>query len=561
MDFDRKKLAGRIREVMYEYVALQTDTGTEAEQEMVKFFSKWFSKNNYLKTHQDLRGVYAIPDDSMSRSICWALIKGESPETIILLHHSDTVDTDDYLALKPLAAKPDELETAFRQGKMQLDDEALEDLNSGEWIFGRGVNDMKGGAAVHIALFEEYSGKSGLKGNILLLAVPDEENLSAGMIGAAALLNELKRKHNLNYILCLCAEPSGTRVVIDGSVGKIMPMIYARGKLAHASGVFDGLNPIRMMADIVDKLDLNPVFADSEKGTTSSAPTFLYLKDRKNIYDVSLPGAACAYMTLNCMNKDPLDLMCTVKELCTEAFRETLRKIKNSYDAYEKIEGHEPSDLPWQPKVLFYSELYDEAVRDSGDSFIQALNTAKRRLQKELHEKKKSLVQCSQEIIEITLPFIKDLSPLVVVALAPPFYPNVNNRLFGGRDSAAELTAKRINKTIDALSAFSKQNFGYNVETCYMTGMSDLSYAMHTTSDKTVSYIEQNMLMWGCGYHIPFEEIKSISMPVLNIGPEGKDGHMYSERVNKQSLFYDTPVFLDFVVQNVFNGITDKECK
>ena len=41
--------------------------------------------------------------------------------------------------------------------KMPLDDVAKADLESGEWIWGRGVADMKGGLAIHAALFEQYA--------------------------------------------------------------------------------------------------------------------------------------------------------------------------------------------------------------------------------------------------------------------------------------------------------------------------------------------------------------------------------------------------------------------
>lgn len=45
------------------------------------------------------------------------------------------------------------------------------------------------------------------------------------------------------------------------------------------------------------------------------------------------------------------------------------------------------------------------------------------------------------------------------------------------------------------------------------------------------------MLIWRDIYYIPLE-IKEISMPVLNVGPWGKDLHKYTERVNKDDLFY-----------------------
>ena len=168
-------------------------------------------------------------------------------------------------------------------------------------------------------------------------------------------------------------------------------------------------------------------------------------------------------------------------------------------------------------------------------------------LRAEVFESGKTLVQAAQELIEHVLMFVKDLSPVIVIALAPPFYPNVNNSKIGAEE--------RVGAVVEKLSAYAKKRHGHEVITRYMTGMSDLSYVMDTTPDETVKYIEQNMLMWGYGYQIPFEEIKGFSMPVLNIGPEGRGMHMYTERVNKKSLFYDTPEFTDFVIRNFDCGI------
>ncbi len=61
------------------------------------------------------------------------------------------------------------------------------------------------------------------------------------------------------------------------------------------------------------------------------------------------------------------------------------------------------------------------------------------------------------------------------------------------------------------------------------------------------------MLIWRDIYYIPLE-IKEISMPVLNVGPWGKDLHKYTERVNKDVLFYRTPKLIDLVVSKLLGN-------
>jgi len=55
--------------------------------------------------------------------------------------------------------------------------------------------------------------------------------------------------------------------------------------------------------------------------------------------------------------------------------------------------------------------------------------------------------------------------------------------------------------------------------------------------------------MWGSGYYIPFEKIRRISMPLLNVGPLGRDIHQYTERVMKSDVFYTIPDYTDFVIR------------
>ena len=64
-----------------------------------------------------------------------------------MLHgHMDTVGVDDFGGLKEFAFSPDELLNKMLQ--MELPKEVRNDLESNEWMVGRGSCDMKSGVAV-----------------------------------------------------------------------------------------------------------------------------------------------------------------------------------------------------------------------------------------------------------------------------------------------------------------------------------------------------------------------------------------------------------------------------
>ena len=547
MRFNPEKLKERIEEHLYAYVGIQSDTGTAAERNIESFYEKWFEEVPYFKENPEHRGLFKIPNDHLDRHVPWALLKGSGNKTVVLLHHCDTVDTEDYMMLRDFSLKPKELEQALKDGKIFLPDDAKEDLESGEWIFGRGTMDMKGGAVIHIAMMEEYCKLKDFKGNLLLLAVPDEENLSAGAIGASYLLNDLMDKFGLEYELCLLSEPdmSATlRTFRDGSIGKIMPLIYVRGKLAHVGMVYDGLSPVKILAKIVDYLDLNPEFIETNGTTTTPAPTFLYARDHKKIYDVSLPIAASGFISLYCFNRPPKELLELIRNNCEKAMGDVIKSVKHSFAEFSRISNSDRAQIDWKVNVKLYSELYNEAVKDSGDEFLRAIKQTEDEVGKKVKNTQMTLIDASHAIIERTLEFVKDLSPSVIITLVPPYYPYVSNEKFPEK-------GKFIDEVGDELIKYAKEKDNYDYAKLFATGMCDFSYMMQTDDKESNDYIENNMMMWNNGYHIPFEKIRRISMPLLNVGPLGRGVHQYTERVLKKDLFYTIPDYTYFVIEKV----------
>lgn len=542
------KLKDEIQRTLLKYVKTRTHTSTVMENNNVEFFKDWFNSIEYLKDNPDNCGFYHIENDYLDRKVPWALLKGDGDKTIILIHHTDTVDTDDYGKYEELAYWAGELESKYME-EASLDEDTKVDLESGKWIFGRGTADMKGGASIHLALFKKYCLDKNFKGNLLILGLPDEENLSAGMRGAIGLLDSLKDKFNLNYILMLNGEPHERQdenhpIIYDGSIGKIMPLVYVRGQLAHVGQVFKGVNPISILSEIVRKTELNEEFIEKRGNTVTPPPTWLYMKDNKSVYDVSLPISAMGYMSILTLKRIPKEILEDLKTISQEAFKEVISRMNTSYREYSRLQDREEMDLQIKPRVVFYSELYEMALKDSGDKFKEEIIALNMEIKDKFQENQINMVQGVNLIIQKTLEFANDPCPMVVIAMAPPYYPHVNNMDL--EDS------KGVEEALGNILEFARNTWkqDYKIQN-YYTGITDLSYAMCTLDRDNIKYIEENMLMWGDIYSIDFDTMKKNTCPVLNIGPWGKDFHKYTERVYKEDLLERSPILIDKLIRQL----------
>ncbi|MDF3002226.1 MAG: family metallo-hydrolase, partial [Bacillota bacterium] len=186
--------------VLRRLIAVNSETDTAGEKDCEAFLIDYLSGIPYFKENRDMFGTYSVEEDPLHRAVCWALVKGRGASTVVLIHHYDVVGIEDFKNLKEFAFRPDALAEALKSISEELHPEARADLFSGDYLFGRGSADMKAGGAIQLALLKRYSEIKELEGNILLLSLPDEENLSAGMRTAVDLLDELKEKHGLHYV-------------------------------------------------------------------------------------------------------------------------------------------------------------------------------------------------------------------------------------------------------------------------------------------------------------------------------------------------------------------------
>lgn len=534
-------MQSKIKEILFKLVSVQSDTGTKKEIKMAECIFDIIKEQEYFIENPQLCGKY-YNNDFLNRPVIWALRKGKTNKTIILTGHYDAVEIDSYGAIKEYALKPDELKDKLKF--MNIGSDAQKDLQNPDWYFGRGINDMKAGIAINI---NAVSSSINDDINVLFVAVHDEENLSAGMRQSTKLFCELKEKFNLDYKLILITEPHIRKEedefkVFVGTVGKIMPSIVVKGRIAHGSDVMEGLNSTVLMSQIITNIELNPNLCSTDMDMTTPPPTVLFARDLKEIYDVSVPEYSAIYLNYQFLkSKTPMQILDDVKNICNKSFDAVIEKYNFAYEMLNK-KGAVNGKCKREFKTLVYSfEEIEKIAEESNNNYGE--------LKKELYQKIYKLVSNNEMTIQdagisivkgiIELSMITE--PLIVIGFIPPYYPSTNNSYL---DNNNELYVEIIEKTL-------KESYGLKMEKeNYFMGICDGSYTS-CTDRKSEEEVMSNMVTPKEIYDIPFDNIEKISAPFIVVGPWGKDYHTITERVYMPDVEKTVPDIVKKLINNI----------
>ncbi|MCG8565247.1 MAG: M20/M25/M40 family metallo-hydrolase [Desulfobacterales bacterium] len=539
-----------IRGILKPYMAAQSDTGTAREREAELFLKTWFEDQAYFQEHPDHWGLEPVKDDALDRHVVWGMVRGTGPDTVVLVHHYDVVDAGDFGAARHAAHDLDRVHGALETMIHQFDEDARLDYGNPDWIFGRGGADMKAGGAIQMALLKAFSREASFKGNLILCCLPDEENMSAGMRSAVPLLARLQEKYQLKFRLMIDSEPhergdENTGTIYEGSVGKVMPIVLARGRLAHTGRIFEGLNPLHLVSEFMVRTELNMDFSEAHGDEALPPPSWLHFRDGKTAYDVSIPATARAYMSVLTLGRSPGEILSALTSIAEDAFGAVVHRIQ---DAHDEFTGGKGGCLPWQVKVKTFDTLYGEIRRVLGEAFEAEFQARVDGEKARIDAGEINYMDASFELLEFCLDRCPDKDPMMILALSPPFYTPVCN------DRIPDLDP-RVKGLTAAVDAFAQRewNEGYAPRK-YFTGICDLSYAYPLENPDDVGEIRGNMPLWGRAYDIPFSAIEAVKMPSVNIGPWGKDLHKLTERVHRRDLYERTPRIMEWVIRSILGG-------
>lgn len=540
-------------------VRIRSVSHTKGENEAADAIYDMLSGEEYFQDHPDFLRFLSVENGGLARRAVLAFVEAGVPSsrTVLLNGHFDVVDTDVCGDLADLAFDADSYTAAMSERDMPED--AREDLASGNWLFGRGVMDMKAGIALYMTYLAHMARhRDELKVNLLFLAVPDEEGSSAGMRGSLSGLCAFVKEHGLDLVAALSGEPAfwtskttaesrPHRILFTGTTGKIMPLFFCVGREAHVGYSFDGVNAAAIAARVVCLMDCCPELMDGTGEDTLTPPVCLKLKDLRDTYSVTLPERAVAYFNVLSVSRSPLDMLEVCRRIARQALEETLDGIRKAGRRFQTLAGRADTPVPaWEPRVFTVRELMESLAGEDGVEKVKGrLCSYAASLPEGMDEREKGLA-----VLDHLVSLVNLKGPAVVVGFLPPYYPQRLNL-------RATKKERRLRAVMEGVCADLEKSVGnVSLVECF-SGIMDLSYMGFQGKPDELKTLADNMPGWGEVFSLAMDDLLSLDVPIASVGPSGKDAHKDTERLELDYSFNVAPKMLERVVREL--GISSCE--
>jgi arginine utilization protein RocB len=497
-------------------------------------------------------GLDPIPGDPYSRHNAYAFVRGAGPQTVVLLGHIDTVGTADYGPLEPWALEPEQL--AARSAELAAITEGLAgdlEQHPGDWLFGRGVADMKSGVATTLAVtrrLAEQARSGALPFSVVLLATPDEENESAGVLQGVRLLLRLREEHGLRYVGAINTDYTTSRYpddphryVYTGSIGKLLPSFLVIGRESHVGDPFDGADANLLAAELIRDLSMADELCDALDGQLAPPPVTLHARDLKERYDVQLPFQAHFYLNVLTYMTGPGELLERLRLRSEAALARALLRLDEAQRRWLTAAGETARAATLMPRrghVLTYAELSQQATERLGMAAVRAaLDDEWARWPEDTDKRERSL-----QLVRRLWTLAGLRGPAVVLYFSPPYYPQVRTGDGPLLRAVREVAARHPEVPL--------------VEQGHFPFLSDMSYLRLDAGDD-VAALTANMPVWAPegddsrpgAYRLPLVELRALGLDVINLGPYGRGAHQRGERLLQSYSFGVLPQLVYETVQ------------
>ena len=522
------------------------------ERAVADYMAAWIRELPYFKAHPDQVITQPLKDDPYDRINVVAIAFGSrsnSNETIILHGHHDTVGIDDYGSIKEYAFDCDALPEKIKS--ITSDPEVLADIESGEWMFGRGSSDMKSGDAVNMVLMRYFTEHlDQFDGNLIFMTNPVEENQHTGIIESLNVLEELKAKYGLTYKMAMNTDfispafPGDTAHYFHaGAVGKILPCFYIIGKPTHSGQGFEGFSASMVAAEITRNIDMRAEFSDVYNGEFAMPPTVLKMRDLKPSYDVQTAFSAFVYFNYFIHTMEMDEIFARLRKVAEDALNTVDTYTDEQNKVYCKMTGADYYKREYQLKVMEYSELYEKAkaLKPDVDEDIRAIT--KQSLEENMDRRELCL-----KIVEYLANNILSINtPTVILFLAPPYCPRNTLKREIPEEGAL------LDSVVDLLNQLG-QEMGEELKMMqFFPVLTDSSYLKLDDTDTSIKTLVDNFPDMKGHYDVPLEQIKRLNIPAFNFGCHGKDAHKWTERVHKEYSFGKLPIIMLRVLEKYLN--------
>jgi len=518
-------------------------SGTADENGVTYKIEEILRENPYFRVHPEHVMRVPVENDPLGRDLIAAYMElaPGCPDTIILTGHYDVVDVDEYGPLKDAAFDVEEI--TRRIGELHMDEASRADLESGEWIFGRGTADMKIGHALALELMHHYAEEGGINGNLLYVGVCGEETNSEGMLAAVPFFNRFAEEHSLKYKVLLLTEcfmvdkpDDGTKYIQYGGAGKVMPLFFCVGHTTHGEEPFLGLDANLLNGEVYRRMHLNPLFCQKNHGVATAPPAGLKMQDLKLNYSLSSSLYAASYYNIATIKMQPEETMEKLVKLAEDAFHSANEIIEERAVFFGALAGTEPAVYRAEPKVRTFRQIWDAAAACYDGNLYAYMKQYAEELMAVNPEMQDTCVKMVKRLYELQ----PDKDPMIIVAIIPPYYPDVN---IDPEDGDTQKMLQAIGEIID----YAAEVHGEKLAASEYYGISDLCYTW-LADGVNFDGLFENLAGNGMFYSFPAEAMKKFKVPALVLGAYGKDLHKYTERLHKHYNFDVLPdLYLKYI--------------
>ncbi len=503
-------------------------TNTQGERDFADVLMGLINREQYFQNYPELLWAPIIPHDPQQRRNVCALVRGSGKKTVVLTGHYDVVNTENFGPLQPWAFSPELLlpkliEDLRINARSDAEHRALADLESGLYLPGRGMLDMKSGLAAGLSALFRFANLESPIGNILFLAVADEEDRSHGARVATEILTQLDLDI-LGVINLDATSDTGDgragQALYLGSVGKLLLSAFAVGVDTHAGYAFDGINVNFLISTLSSAFECNPTLTDTGLNEIGTPPTSLKQVDLKQHYDVTTPARGWLCMNVLTHSKTASEVLseftATAKTSIDQALK-TLRSRAETLGVFNSA-AHGASAL-----VLTYAELLEKTIAQHGVDFQVELEQFLTSLDARL-----DLPTQNQQVINWLWDKSGLLGPAVILGFGSLHYPSTHL-------PAEHWFVQNIRQTLAKCQA------ELGIEVCerhFFRGISDMSWFGHGNATD-IAFVNANTAA-------PLARIQTMpaQLPVVNLGPWGRDYHQWLERAYTPYCFAQLPELL-----------------